>query len=482
MKRSMAVPIAVAALAGSLACTAVAQQKTISDAQVEANVLRALATAPELSTQDIRSTTVYGVVTLSGSAADEASRTRAENLVARADGVKKVVDELTIAGETASSAPPQPMEQPPQQAGNQPSSAGTPDPSMQPGNQEYSDPDPAARNQAAEDEQPASTTAQNNTPYTPAPQQPSDNRAGNAQQAPPPQPEGTYAPPQSQRADGGYSGAPPSNQGQYPQYPPQYPQRYPQQQQQRRRYNAPYAQQVPGGQEAGRQVTIASGALVRVRINQGLSTTNAQPGTSFEGTVLNDVIADGAIAIPRGASVQGTVIDVETAGALSGRGELSLQLTRLNLGGQSYPLTSDIWMRNGSDKSTRTVNSALGLGAVGAIIGGVAGGGPGAAIGAGVGGAAGVASSAASPSGQVILPPEAVLTFHLTQPVTVATVSEAEMSRLAYNAGPGAPGQPPVLRRRPYGYPGPYYGPYGPYPPYGPYGPYPYGPYPYRRY
>src|SRR5215469_16682746 len=89
-------------LAGSLALgtAAIAQNQSgsssLTDAQIEANVLRALASAPELSTQNIQSSTVYGTVTLSGNVHDEDMRTKAENLVARAASVKKVVDELTL--------------------------------------------------------------------------------------------------------------------------------------------------------------------------------------------------------------------------------------------------------------------------------------------------------------------------------------------------------------------------------------------------
>ena len=93
-------------LAGGLAFAAVGAQaqdkSTVSDAQIEANVLRQLATAPELSAQNIQSTTVYGTVTLSGNVHDEGLRSKAENLAARADGVKKVVDELTL-GDTPGS-------------------------------------------------------------------------------------------------------------------------------------------------------------------------------------------------------------------------------------------------------------------------------------------------------------------------------------------------------------------------------------------
>jgi hypothetical protein len=394
----------VAVLAGGLVLSASAQQQkpTLPDAQVESNVLRALATAPELSTQNIQSTTVYGVVTLTGSANDEASRTKAENLVARAEGVKKVVDEMSI----------------------------------------------------------GATDAQNGADQAPPPDQQAAGQPGNGMVL---QSDGTYAPaaqdlappPPPQQANNNY---PPPPQG-YPnqgQYPPQDPNqgRYPPR-------RAMYNNGAPayGGQVAGEQVTIPNGAMLRIRIDQGLSTKHTAPGSVFDGTVLNDVIADGAVAIPRGAAIQGTVVNSKTSGALKGRGELALQLTSLTMGGRTYTLDSDIWTRTGQDKTAHTVNSAIGLGALGALFGAVAGGGTGAAIGAGVGGAAGVASSAASPNGQVIIPPEAVLTFHLDQPATVSTVSEQEMQRLSYAAGPAQP----APRRR---YPQPYYQPLGP--PYNP--------------
>src|SRR5277367_3252572 len=69
---------------------------TMPVAQVEANVLKALAGAPELADQSITSTTVYGVVTLNGTVRDEPSRDLAEHLAANAAGVQKVVDQLTI--------------------------------------------------------------------------------------------------------------------------------------------------------------------------------------------------------------------------------------------------------------------------------------------------------------------------------------------------------------------------------------------------
>ncbi len=71
------------------------------DAQIEANVLKALAGAPELADQTITSTTVYGVVTLNGTVRDEPSRDLAEHLVANTVGVQKVVDRMVVSSSPA---------------------------------------------------------------------------------------------------------------------------------------------------------------------------------------------------------------------------------------------------------------------------------------------------------------------------------------------------------------------------------------------
>jgi hypothetical protein len=379
--------------------------KIVPDAQIEAGVLKALAGAPDLANQAITTSTVYGVVTLSGSTETEALRTEAENLAARTYGVKKVVDEMVLGSHAA--------------ATGQLQSDGTYAPGATAAGQQA----PAPIAQGGPD---SDNTAPNQT-------------ANQGQGLP------NYGP-----------GAPeyPQQQG-YPQQRP-YPQgqAYPQQ-----GYGAPPQAQPPvfGGQEAGEVVTIPSGALVRIRINRTLDSAKAKAGEHFDGIVVNDVVGGGAVAIPRGAAVQGVVVDAKKSGAVSGRGEISLQLTQVSMAGKSYPIVSDVWAHNGADKAVQSVNSTVVGGALGALVGAAAGGGEGAAIGAGVGGLLGLGSSAASHTGQVFIPSEGMLTFHLAQPATVATVSQAEMDRLAQ--GVPTVGQPRLVRRYPPGY-GPYPYPY----------------------
>ncbi len=381
-------------------------QTTIPDAQVESNVLRALASNPDLSLQNIQTTTVYGTVTLSGNVHDEAMRTKAENLVARTAGVKKVVDQLAL--------------------------GDTPPPATAAADQQ-AEPDPSQGNV------PQGQVLMSDGTYAPADQanQPAPNNA-----PPPPngQPQYNQQPPQYSQQQ-----APPPPQGRQPMYGSNY---------------GPPNDGVPGGQRAGIPVVIPAGALVRIRINRGLSSSQAQPGVGFDGIVLTDVIAGGAVAIPRGATVTGQVVDAKKAGVFKGQGQLGLTINSVTLGGNVYPIVSQVWQHDGRDKTVGTVNNTIGTSAIGALFGAVIGGGEGAAIGAGVGAGAGLAGSAASPRGQVVIPPESVLVFTTAQPTTVRTVSEAEMSRLSYAAGPGQ--GPQMVRRRPY------YGPvyYGPPPAY----------------
>jgi hypothetical protein len=468
----------------AFATTAIAQnQPAMTDAQIEANVLRALASAPELSTQNIQSATVYGTVTLTGNVHDEAMRTKAENLVARASGVKKVVDEMSL-GDTAAPTDQASDQQPegPPPNGDQPQSDGAYAPA--PGQQaDNAQPPMPAQDQPYNGQQTAPPPADANQQYPGGYGPPQDQ----TQQQPygPPQDQTQqqpYGPPQTnqQQYPNGY-GAPQQQapQGQAPPQPyeqPQANQQYPggygppnaqsSDQGQQQPYGPParrplynngpqQAYNPPGGQVAGVEVSVPAGSMLRIRINRGLDSNHLKPGTPFDGTVLSDVPADGQIAIPRGAQVQGTVVSAKKAGALSGHGELSLAINSVTLGGVTYPLNTELWQRNGRDKSASTVNSALGLGALGAIFGGIAGGGAGAAIGAAAGGAVGVAGSASSPGGRVIIPPEAVISFQLAQPAVVKTVSEQEMARLAYAAGPNQQQQPRMRR-----YYSPYYGYY----------------------
>ena len=391
---------------------ALAQSGTArTDGQIEMDVVHALDAAQPLKDDLITAATMQSEVTLSGTVASEGSRKLAESVVAKVDGVTKVHNNLKVGN--------------PQQAAE-------------------------AQNLSMSDASDQSQTA--------------DNAAQPAQSAAYPQQ--------------GHENSP-AQQGQYAdqdQYAPQQPPApgeparpaYPQQ-------PAGYAYAQPQRQAfrpAPGPLTVPQGTLLQLRTNEAVASKRAKNGEPVEFVVISDIYSGGYLAIPRGATVHGVITGVQNAkrGDLGGSAALALQLTTLELGGQSYPLQSDEFRVKGPNKAGRTAGSAIGGALLGALIGGAAGGGTGAAIGAGVGAGAGTAASAATNGPEAWIPAEARLDFHMLTPITVNPVSEQEALRLAQGLYPGGP----TLYHRGGGYPPPpgYYAP----------APYYYGPVYYRPY
>lgn len=420
---------------------ALAQDAASGDGDLQASVAAAIRNDAALQGSNIKAYTANRVVTLSGTVNTEQQRQEAETVAANVAGVAGIEDHITVSGNGQGAAPAQSQAQ--AQAEAQPDQVPPP-------------PDDQA------------------PPPPPDQQQQQPSAARNAQVPPPPPPDQT-APPARQP----YPAAPNQypNQGQYPgqgqypsqgqypnqsQYPNQYPNQYPSQYPSRGQY--PAYGNYPPPQPVSGPVTIPAGTLLQIRTNQPLDVTKLQPGATFEATAASDVFEGNVLAIPRGALLEGTVVEAKKPGDLAGSGEISLQITSLNMSGRQYPLQTDVWSSKEPNKAGYTARNTVGGALVGAIIGGIVGRGPGAAAGAIIGGGAGMLASAHTNGPRVLLPPETLLNFHLSTPVTVQPVSWQEAQRLAQNS--------PRLVRRPVYMAPPY--PYG-------YPAYPY-PYPYRVY
>jgi BON domain len=413
-----------------------------SDGQIEMDVVHALDGSQALKDDLITAATIQGEVTLSGTVASESSRKLAESLTQTVPGVTKVHNNLKVGN-------------PAQDANAQ----GVPADQMGRNDQDYANdqPQPAAPQAENPDYGQNPGVNQNPPPDWGRSQQPSygQGQQPGYGQNPPPQ-RGQYPGPGSGSGSGsgpepGYGQAPPPpppyGQGYPPQYPPQYPRQYPQQ-------PPPPQYQVARG-----PVTVPAGTLIQVRTNQPINSKQARGGEPVQFTVIQDVAFGGVLAIPRGATVQGVIAEVQhpEKGSLTGSTELGLQLTSLDLGGQSYPLQSDLFKVKGPGKGERSAGNIVGGALLGAMIGGIAGGGTGAAIGAAAGGGVGAAGSAASSGPGVWIPAEALVSFHLAAPVVVEPVSGQEAMRLAQGLYPGGPR---LYQRGPYGYPyrpNPYY-------------------------
>jgi hypothetical protein len=444
--------LGVIALAGAMALAqdAAPSNGPRSDGQIEMDVVHALDASQALKNDLITAATIQSEVTLSGTVSSDSSKQLAESIAKTVPGVTKVHNNLKI-GNPADDANAQ--------------GAPANDPSNDMADAQ------AAPAQGSQDNGLYAGSAQNPPSINQAPppnwgdqnqQQPANGQQqpGYGQQQPgygqnPPPPGYGQAPPPP-----GYGQAgPPPGYGQAPP-PPGYGQR------------PDYAQAPPPPRYAMPRgpVTIPQGTLIQVRTNEPVNSKRAKDGEPVQFTVIQDVTFGGVLAIPRGATVHGVIAEVKhpEKGSLTGSNELALELTSLDLMGQSYPLQSDMFKVKGPGKGERSAGNVVGGALIGAIIGGAVGRGEGAAIGAVAGGGAGAAASAASSGPGVWIPAEALVSFHLATPVTVQPVTQQEAMRLAQGLYPGGPN----LYRR-----GPYASPYG----YGPY-PYAYSPVYYRPY
>ena len=405
-----------------------AQQGPRTDGQIEMDVVHALDASAALKNDLITAATIQSEVTLSGTVSSDASKQLAESIAAHVDGVTKVHNNLQIGNPGADAQNPQPA----------PSADEMPDPDQSQAQKQMANlpPPGPAPDANPQDQGPPPGPANN-------PQQPQYPQQGGYPQQPNYPQQGGYPPPPPAR--------PQYQNPQNSQYPP-YPQYQP-------------APQAPAYQPARGPVTIPAGTLLQVRTSEPVDSKRAKDGEPVQFTVIQDVVAGGYLAIPRGATVHGVVTEVknEGSGHLAGSSVLALALTSLDLGGQSYPLNTDQFKVKGPNKAGQTASNAVGGALIGAIIGCAVGRGPGCAIGAGVGAAGGTAASAASGGPRVWIPAEALVTFHINAPLTVNPVSPQEAARLAQGLYPGGPS---LYRRGPYG-PG-YYAGYG-------YAGYPYG-------
>lgn len=175
---------------------------------------------------------------------------------------------------------------------------------------------------------------------------------------------------------------------------------------------------------AFRDITVPAGTTLPVRITQTLDSATTQPGENFTGTVASDIIIDGLVAIPKGATVSGRVDDVQEAAHFKGNSLLTIEITRLKHRGENLPVATEPYSVAGKGRGKNTAEKVGGGAALGAILGGIFGGGKGAAVGAAAGGGLGAGANAVTKGQQVQIPSESVIRFHLTNPLALRVTTD----------------------------------------------------------
>jgi len=166
-------------------------------------------------------------------------------------------------------------------------------------------------------------------------------------------------------------------------------------------------------------LVVPAGTSLTVRLGSALGSKLSQAGQTFTGTIAADVMVGEAVAIPKDASVSGTVTDAKPLGKFAGGASLAIRLDSISLHGKDVQVQTALKSFSQKGKGKRTAVVAGGGAALGAIIGGIAGGGKGAAIGALAGGGAGTGGAALTGNKEIVLPAESAVSFELSQPVEI---------------------------------------------------------------
>ena len=193
-----------------------------------------------------------------------------------------------------------------------------------------------------------------------------------------------------------------------------------------------------------RNITVAPGTTIPIRITETLDSTTTQQGDLFTGTVAADVIIDGLVVIRQGTSVSGRVSAVQEAAHYKGSSLLTIELTSINRRGEKLTVTTDPYSVKGKGRGANTAEKVGGGAAVGAILGGIIGGGKGAAIGAAAGGGVGAGANTITRGEQVQIPSESLVRFNLTSTLSIKVpTKETDSTTTSPDLHPRPPTQQP---------------------------------------
>jgi outer membrane murein-binding lipoprotein Lpp len=182
----------------------------------------------------------------------------------------------------------------------------------------------------------------------------------------------------------------------------------------------------PGAQQGAQpnqpppvSIQIPAGTELAIRIDQRISVKTSRAGDHFNGNVVEPIVSNGAVVIPRGTPVSGRIDESHRRGHFRGRSVLELRLTSMTLGGYEYPLDTRDNVQTRRGKGRRSAGIIGGMTGAGMLIGGLATGGVGLAIGAAAGAGTGTAIAGGTGNRDIDIPAESVVHFRLADPLVV---------------------------------------------------------------
>ena len=353
-------------------CEALKLGQSTDDKAITTQIQARLFDDPVLKTRDIHVTSDKGTVTLTGTVGTELEKAAVERMAGQADGVKSVVNQLVVSSAPAAAAP--------------------------------ATLEPAPTAEATPPQLPTPTSARSERARASARRHPaasSSSDEATADEASAPEAPGENPPAMTAQA------APPA-----PPAPPALP------------AAAPPAPAV----KPPEQITIPSGTILSVRMIDNIDSTRNHAGDEFAATLDAPVVIGERAIIPRNSDARVRLVQATSAGHMTGRSDLKVELVSVTAGGQTYQLQTSYHEQAGASRGTRTAETVGGGAVLGALIGAIAGRGRGAAIGSVAGAGTGTAVEAGTHGQPVKIPSETKLDFTLKSPVTI-TVNPAPEGR-----------------------------------------------------
>ncbi len=173
------------------------------------------------------------------------------------------------------------------------------------------------------------------------------------------------------------------------------------------------------GQPPSVSVNVPAGTELAIRVDQRISVKTSSAGDHFNGNVVEPVLDNGTVVIPKGTPVSGRVVESHRGGHFRGRSVLELRLTAMTLNGYEYPLDTHDTVRSQKGKGRRSAGIIGGMTGAGMLIGGLATGGVGLAIGAAAGAGGGTAIAGATGNHNLDIPAESIVHFRLADPLVI---------------------------------------------------------------
>ncbi len=186
----------------------------------------------------------------------------------------------------------------------------------------------------------------------------------------------------------------------------------------------------PPPQRTFDELIVSADSVIGLRIASTVSSEVARIEDPVEARVTRDVRVGSTIAIPAGARVLGSVMQVERGGKMKNAARIGVRFHTLVLADNTrIPMQTEAIYREGKSPGNESAVKVGGAAVGGAILGAIIGGGKGAAIGGSVGAAGGTAAVMAGGRNPAILASGTSLTVRLSQPVTIIVERDETAAR-----------------------------------------------------